>query len=82
MDIINHKKDINELKYANKELIIKKEVNKYYEINKYNSFKDFFHDWSRKGNNYLTINFFYEFAHFQCLQIFIFIPFYIFSESI
>ena len=56
LDIINHKKDINELKYANKELIIKKEVNKYYEINKYNSFKDFFHDWSRKGNNYLTIN--------------------------
>ena len=56
LDIINHKKDIKELKYANKELIIKKEVNKYYEINNYCSFKDFFYVWSRKGNNYLTIN--------------------------
>ena len=56
LDIINNKNEIKDLKYTNKELTIKNEVIKYFEMNNYCSFKDFFRHWSGKGNNYLTIN--------------------------
>ena len=55
LNLLNNKNEDKNFKLNNKEIIIKREVNKFYKENNYKSLKEFYNDWL-KNNKYLTIN--------------------------
>ena len=55
-NLLNNRNELKNFKLVNKEIIIKREVNKFYKENNYKSCKEFYHDWLKNNNNYLTIN--------------------------
>ena len=48
--------EIQNFKYFNKELLIKREANKYFRKNNYKSLKEFYKDCLKLNKNYLTVN--------------------------
>ena len=56
LNLLNNKNEDKGFKLINKEIIIKREVNKFYKENDYKSFKEFYKDWLKNNKNYLTIN--------------------------
>ena len=56
MNFLNSKNEAKNVILYNKEIKIKKEVNKYYKENNYKSFKEFYKDLLKNDKNYLTIN--------------------------
>ena len=56
LNIFNNKNEIKDFKYFNKELHIKREVNKYFQKKNYKSLKEFYKEWLKSNKNYLTIN--------------------------
>ena len=56
LNIFNNKNEIKDFKHFNKELHIKREVNKYFQKNNYKSLKEFYKEWLKSNKNYLTIN--------------------------
>ena len=56
LNLLNNKNEIKNYKLFHREIMIKREVNKYYTDNKYKSFEDFYNDWLKNNKNYLTIN--------------------------
>ena len=55
-NIFKNKNEIKNFKYFNKELLIKREANKFFKRNNYKSLKEFYKDCLKLNKNYLTFN--------------------------
>ena len=55
-NIFKNKNEIKNFKYFNKELLIKREANKFFKKNNYKSLKEFYKDCLKLNKNYLTFN--------------------------